>query len=169
MTTYYNRKLECQNCFIKITDKVFDYSTQNFGCSLCWPCQKGFCYIFETTSATPESISLYFALRRRGVPAELEYDDGFKRVDIAVPEAKVHIEVDGVQHNLDSQQAMRDLTRTLNSYKRGYCTLRIPNSLVKHNLKQTAEKITEFLVVSRDKKTKQYKPVNFAKLCNFKG
>jgi len=153
--------MECQNCFIKITNGVFDFSTQNFGWSLCMPCQDWFSDINKFTSATPESTNLYFALRRRGVPAILEKNDGFKTIDIAVPDAKVHIEVDGAHHNLDSQQAMRDLERTLHSYKRGYCTLRIPNSLVRHyNLEKTAGKITEYLVVSRDKKSKNTNHTN---------
>jgi very-short-patch-repair endonuclease len=94
---------------------------------------------------------LYFALKKRGVPAKLEKCDGFKTIDIAVPDAKVNIEVDGGHHNFSSIQAMSDLRRTLFSFKKGYATLRIPNSLAKFNLDEAAELITEFLIESRDR------------------
>lgn len=38
---------------------------------------------------------LYFSLREREVPAELEKFDGYKTIDIAVVEVKVNIEVAG--------------------------------------------------------------------------
>lgn len=150
--SYNNQQPDCCNCFDKIDERVFQYSNQNFGIALCRPCQDWFRGILACTSATDASISLYFALRLRGVPAELEKHDGFKTIDIAVPDAKVNIEVDGEHHNKNSQQAMRDLDRTLYAYKKGFLTLRIPNSLVKSNLDQAADKITEYLVVSRERK-----------------
>jgi very-short-patch-repair endonuclease len=118
-------------------------------------CQDWFRDILDFTTATDESINLYFALRARNVPAELEKNDGFKTIDIAVPEAKVYIEVDGGHHNLSAKQAMSDLNRTLHAYKKGYLTLRIPNSLVKHHLDEAADKITEYLAISRDRKKKR--------------
>jgi very-short-patch-repair endonuclease len=119
-------------------------------------CQDWLREIQEFTSATDESIALFFALTQRGVPAKLEKNDGFKTIDIAVPDAKVNIEVDGVQHNLSSYQALSDLKRTLHSYKKGYSTLRIPNSLVKTKLEDTADLITEFLIESRNRKKPRY-------------
>jgi len=156
MNNYYNRQTDCYNCFSKVDEKVFHYSNQTFGIILCKSCQEWFRSILDFTSATDEAIGLYFALKHRGVPAILEKNDGFKTIDIAVPDAKVNIEVDGRHHNFDACQALRDLERTLHSYRKGYSTLRIPNSLVKYYLNQAADKITEYLIVSRDKKFKQY-------------
>ncbi len=95
-------------------------------------------------------------LKRRGVPAELEKWDGKKTIDIAVVEAKVNIEVDGGQHNYNSNQALVDLQRTLYSFKKGYLTLRIPNSLIKRDIQKTADLITEFCVESRDQLDEEY-------------
>ena len=81
----------------------------------------------------------------RNVPAELEKYDGYKTIDIAVTDAKVNIEVDGAHHNYDHRQALADLQRTYFAFKKGYLTLRIPNSLVKSNLNDTADYITQFL------------------------
>lgn len=139
----YVRKNVCIECENSIDNNVFDYSISKYGIPLCRDCQDWFLEMRE--EATPESLVLYFALRLRGVPAELEKFDGFKTIDIAVVEAKVNIEVDGGQHSFNPKQALSDLRRTYYSFKKGYLTLRIPNSLVKHHLEETAELITEVL------------------------
>lgn len=149
--SYNIRHKDCSNCFEKLDERVFHYSIENYGIALCRTCQNWFRDILDFTSATDESINLYFALRSRRVPAILEKNDGFKTIDIAVPEAKVNIEVDGGHHSFNPQQALCDLGRTLYSFKRGYSTIRIPNSLIKYNLDQTADLLIEYLVVSRDK------------------
>ncbi|MCW3071121.1 MAG: hypothetical protein JWO44_1011 [Bacteroidetes bacterium] len=148
----YNQQTDCSQCEKCIDEKVHSYSVKHYGHSLCRKCQEWFKDILDYSTATEEAISLYFALRQRGVPAQLEKSDGFKTIDIAVPHAKVNIEVDGGHHNYNSKQAMSDLKRTLFSYKKGYSTLRIPNSLAKHDLNQAADLITEFLIESRKQK-----------------
>jgi len=44
--------------------------------------------------------------------------DGYKHIDIAIPEAKINIEIDGVHHNYNAQQALSDLKRTYYSFKK---------------------------------------------------
>ena len=85
----------------------------------------------------------------RDVPAELEKYDGFKHIDIAVTDAKVNIEVDGIHHNDDARQALADLQRTVHSMRKGYVTVRIPNSLVVQNVEKAADLVTEFLMEYR--------------------
>lgn len=121
---------------------------ENFELPLCIPCQDDF--KFKSQKASPLSIILYKQLKKRGVPAELEKWDGTKTIDIAVVDAKVNIEVDGSQHNFNAQQALSDLLRTLLAFKKGYLTLRVPNSLVKYDLEKTADLITEFLMESKE-------------------
>lgn len=104
----------------------------------------------ESTS-TLEAVQLYFALKERGVPAELEKYDGFKHIDIAITKAKVNIEVDGGHHNYNNRQALSDLKRTYHSFLKGYLTLRIPNSLVREHLEETADYLTDFLVENRER------------------
>jgi hypothetical protein len=148
----YNQNNTCLKCKEEIEEKVLNYSNDNFGHPLCRVCQEWLSDIKETTTATTESIDLFFALMKRNVPAILEKSDGYKTIDIAVPHAKVNIEVDGGHHIYNAKQAMSDLKRTLYSYEKGYSTLRIPNSLAKHDLDQAADLITKFLIVSRDSK-----------------
>lgn len=145
MGLYAMRGHSCLECGDPIDPNVYDYSCEHFHAALCRPCQDWLRNKQHET--TPETIELYFALLKRGVPAELEKFDGHKTIDIAVTVAKVNIEVDGGHHNYDHRQALADLQRTYYAFKKGYLTLRIPNSLVTNSLDDTAKYITEFLNV----------------------
>ena len=142
MAPYYDLCLEC-NCII--TNKVNNYSIQNYGVPLCIKHQEWIDKISNISSLF--AIRLYFDLKQRGVPAELEKYDKFKHIDIVVECAKLHIEVDGSQHNLDAKQALSDIKRTYYSLKDGYYTIRIPNCLTKemNYLLETANYITEII------------------------
>jgi very-short-patch-repair endonuclease len=94
---------------------------------------------------TPEAQILHKALKYKGVPSELEKWDGYKHIDIAIPEAKINIEIDGAQHNLDAEQALSDLKRTYHSFMKGFFTLRIPNSLIREHLDEITDIIVEIL------------------------
>ena len=75
----------------------------------------------------------------------LEKWDGYKHIDIAVPNADMNLEVDGSQHGSELKQAMSDLRRNLHSFKKGWITLHVPNCLVVYALDETAELIAEFI------------------------
>ncbi|MBU2612825.1 MAG: hypothetical protein KKB62_03835 [Nanoarchaeota archaeon] len=100
--------------------------------------------------STPRQRKLFYALKNQGVPARLEFNDGYKTIDIAVPDAMINIEVDGVPHNSFGKQALQDLKRTYHSIKNGYFTLRIPNSLIDPYFDETVDLIVEILNESRD-------------------
>lgn len=94
---------------------------------------------------TPEARKLHEALKERGVDNELEYDDGFKHVDICILSANLYIEVDGKYHNDLIDQWFRDLKRDLYSHNDGKSTIHIPNYYVEHHLDTVANIITEIL------------------------
>ncbi|MBU0906779.1 MAG: DUF559 domain-containing protein [Nanoarchaeota archaeon] len=96
---------------------------------------------------TKESKKLGRLLKEMGWKVEFEKWDGYKHIDIAIVEAKVNLEVDGLQHNQDYAQALADLQRTYHSFKKGYITLRIPNCLVKdeNSIYKTAHFVNNFL------------------------
>ncbi len=83
---------------------------------------------------TLETKTLFNALTKEGVVAELEHWDGHKHVDIFVPSAKLYIEVDGLTHFLRPQQIASDFIRDHYSDDDGFHTFRIPNAVVKENL-----------------------------------
>ena len=101
--------------------------------------------------ATPRARSIHDALRERGIPSFLELWDKHKHIDIAIPEYKINIEIDGEQHK-KPKQALADLKRTFYSYKAGYFTLRIPNSLVDKHFEECVDLIVEMVNVSKENK-----------------
>ena len=62
-------------------------------------------------------------------------------IDIAIVKAKLNLEIDGLQHNLNYNQAMSDISRTGHSLDKGYTTWHIPNIVVRKNLNKTADEI----------------------------
>jgi len=137
----------CNVCRESITLAEFNFSMKRFNRALCRNHQKN----NSEEKSTPEAKKLYSALRMAGVPAKLELHDGYKHIDIAVPKARVNIEVDGGHHNLNYKQALADLKRTYYSFKKGgYLTLRIPNSLIKNNFNETVDYIVKFLKESAE-------------------
>lgn len=135
----------CVECNDHLTSDVFQYSTKNFNVPLCISHQNWLRSIESTVQSTKEAVKLYFALKMRGIPAFLEKYDGYKTIDIAIPEVKVNIEVDGVHHNFNHKQAFADLQRTYHSFLKGYVTFRIPNVLIHEYLEDTADYLTEML------------------------
>ena len=151
--------MHCIECDCSIRGNVHYYSTQTFGFPLCREHQDW----VRNHEATEQAIVLYFLLKENGVPAELEKYDGYKSVDIVIEEAKVHIEVDGTHHNYNHNQALSDLKRTFHSFRKGYITLRIPNSLMYSKAEETADYITDFLELNLKRQSKRFSIMNLFK------
>jgi len=93
---------------------------------------------YSGKSETPEEAQLGNILRERGWNVRHQQWDGYKHIDIAIPEAKMNIEVDSSQHNLNSRQALSDQQRDYYSEQKGFKTIRVPNSLLRDE-KRTRE------------------------------
>jgi hypothetical protein len=83
-------------------------------------------YLIGESGATAQAVDLYLALKSRSFPVVLEYFDGYKHVDIALP-GKLNIEVNGLYHQVD-RQAMTDLTRSVYSLERKIPTIIVSNA-----------------------------------------
>jgi len=138
----------CLHCNCHIDEKVQKSSIASFGFQLCFICQHS---LKISNKANAEAIKLYLSLKKREVPAELEKFDGHKTIDIAVSDARVNIEVDGTPHNSNYNQAFSDLKQNCYSFQPGFFTLRIPTSLIREYLEDTADYVTEFLRMNKSK------------------
>ncbi len=147
--------MECSSCDDYISKKERDYSIKNHGRPLCRDCQEDYNplkqkYQKKKGTSTPEAKKLYETLIKMGIPAKLEQWDGYKSIDIAIPEFKINIEVDGMHHSYNKKQALSDLKRTFHSFKKGYTTIRIPNPLIKEDLYETAKYIKKLIYSSAE-------------------
>ena len=92
---------------------------------------------------TTEAEALKRALEDRGVKVYVELHDGFKTIDLALPRAKINVEVDGIQHLTDPKQIIADLGRGYYSHKNGYDTMHIPNEMIRLHLDLIADALAE--------------------------
>lgn len=92
---------------------------------------------------TTEAEILKGALEDRGVKVYVELHDGFKTIDLAIPRAKINIEVDGIQHLTDPKQILSDLSRGFYSHKNGYDTMHIQNEMIRTHLDDIAGALAE--------------------------
>ena len=100
---------------------------------------------------TTEADELKSALEDRGVRVLVELHDGYKHVDLAVPKAKINIEVDGIQHLTNPHQILADLNRGYYSHKNGYNTMHIPNEMLRTHLKEISDALAEAIKIRERK------------------
>lgn len=140
---YPRLELTCFNCDADMPALAFFNAQEIRGYKLCHNCYNTLHP--KMASVSDEALALYFSLRKKGIDAELEKFDGFKKVDIAIESVKLYIEVDGDHHYTDHKQAIRDLQRTFHSLKDDYITIRIPNALIEEDLGQSCSYLTEMV------------------------
>ena len=93
--------------------------------------------------ATSHEQSLYDALIKRGVKAELSYNDGHKTVDIALLSARIYIEVDDLRHFTNPDQIIRDFKRSHFSDGDDYDTFYVTNQIIDHYVDDVADALVE--------------------------
>lgn len=98
--------------------------------------------------STQQAKALCNALENRGIKVIPEHWDGHKHIDIYIPQAKIYIEVDGLQHLTNSNQMLADFKREFYSTKEGFYTLHIPNGVLMKDLDQIADAIA--ILVKKD-------------------
>lgn len=92
---------------------------------------------------TPEEKLLKKALENLGVFVMSQVPDGYKHIDLAIPAAKINIEVDGPKHLTNAHQIVSDLMRSHYSDDLGYYTIHIPNEYIHSDLDKIAKALAE--------------------------
>ncbi|MFA6017309.1 MAG: DUF559 domain-containing protein [Patescibacteria group bacterium] len=101
---------------------------------------------------TSQAKKLQEALESRGVKVEREHSDGHKHIDIFLSEARMAIEVDGLQHVSDPEQIITDFQREHYSGLNNIDTLHLANSVIDNHLEEIANAITEVVRKRREQK-----------------
>lgn len=105
--------------------------------------QGGIEIITKSPLPTKEANDLIEALKKHGIHVYRELYDGHKHIDIAIPKAKINVEVDGIHHLTNPKQIVADLNRGYYSHKNGYQTIHIPNEMIRMYLKEISEALAE--------------------------
>lgn len=117
-----------------------------FSTELCEQHQQRLSRLMKRNNTPLEAIRLYYGLKQAGVSPMLEWWDGTKSVHIAFSRIKLNIEVDTKYEMLSHDEALTALEETMCSFKNGFTTIRIPQSLIKHYLKDTVQNILGIIV-----------------------
>lgn len=90
---------------------------------------------------TKHTMLLVDALRKRGIQLETEHWDGFKHIDIYIPQDKIYIEIDGEPHYTKPDKIISDFNRDYFSFKEGFFTKHITNEAIERHLEEIADAI----------------------------
>jgi very-short-patch-repair endonuclease len=93
--------------------------------------------------STEEEKKLKKALEDLGVFVLSQISDRHKHIDLAIPSAKINIEVDGPKHLTNANQIVSDLLRSHYSDDLGYFTIHIPNDYINSDLEKIAKALEE--------------------------
>jgi len=91
--------------------------------------------------STTQTLKLAEELNKRGIKTELEHWDGHKHVDIYLPDVRLNIEVNGLQHYINPAQIIADFNRVHYSDETKCPTLSITNQLIETHLQEIANAI----------------------------
>lgn len=94
---------------------------------------------------TEQVKRLHDMLRDKGVNSICEYSDGHKHVDLAILDAQIYIEVDGLYHYTNPDQIERDFKRTRHSDDDNFDTIHIPNIIIKDHCLEFANAIKDLV------------------------
>ncbi len=131
--------MRCLECRLPISWGVHEFSQGIYGHSLCMRDQ----FLLEESGASAHIIDLYLALKQRNFPVVLEYFDGYKQVDLALP-GKLYIEING-SYNLERFRVMPDLTSYTYSSEKNIPTIIIPKTSLenKRSFVHTVEELSK--------------------------
>jgi very-short-patch-repair endonuclease len=99
--------------------------------------------VVNNHTPTKQARMLYEALREKGVNAQLEYSDGHKTVDIAILDAHIYIEVDGIQHFTDPEHIMKDFKRSHFSDGDDFNTFHVTNQIIDRYLNEVVDALVK--------------------------
>ncbi|WP_297795008.1 hypothetical protein [uncultured Eudoraea sp.] len=133
--------MTCLECKKELSYMDHRMSMESYGVELCARHRERMDKLIRQNNTPIEAIRLYYGLKEAGVNPMLEWWDGKKSVDIAFSRVKLNIEIDTEYHMLTHDQAINDLEETMHSFQDGFTTIRIPNMLIKHYLKETVNNI----------------------------
>lgn len=133
--------MTCLECKKELSYMDHKMSMESYGVELCSRHRERMDKLIRQNNTPIEAIMLYYGLKEAGVNPMLEWWDGKKSVDIAFSRVKLNIEIDTEYHMLTHDQAINDLEETMHSFQNGFTTIRIPNMLIKHYLKETVDNI----------------------------
>ncbi len=116
----------CLECGQPISRGVHEFSKRLYGYSLCMKDQ----YLIGESGASARVVDLYLALKSVNFPLVLEYFDGHKHINIALP-GKLYIEIYGPDQH-EQGQVMKNLMGSVDILEKKIPTILISNVMLEN-------------------------------------
>lgn len=133
--------MNCIECQHTLNDHDLNEALVSYRVPLCTKHKERLDGLIEKHGTPIEAIQLYYGLKQANVKPMLEWWNGKRSVDIAISRAKLNIIIDTEYEQMTHQEAMHDLEDTMHSFKNGFTTIRIPQSLIEHYLLETIQNV----------------------------
>jgi len=133
--------MTCLECNKELSYIDHRASMESLGVELCNRHKNRIEKLIKTNNTSVAAVQLYYSLKEVGESPMLEWWDGNKYVDLAFSRVKLNIEIDDRYEKLTDDQAITHLQETMQSFKNGFTTIKIPHTLIKHHLKETVQNI----------------------------
>ena len=133
--------MTCLECNKELSYMDHRESMESLGVELCSKHKKRIDKLIKSNNTPIAAVMLYYELKAQGESPMLEWWDGNKFVDLAFSRVKLNIEIDDQYEKLTDVQAIDHLQEVMQSFKNGFTTIRIPDTLIKSHLKDTVQNI----------------------------
>jgi hypothetical protein len=118
----------CLECGLPVSEGLYTFSQHVYGHSLCMRDL----YVLEESGIQARVIDLYLALKSRKFPLELGHFDGYRRVDMAIPDT-LYIEITGSGQD-EFQEILSELMGTSEGSPRNIPSVVIPAEMLEKPL-----------------------------------
>lgn len=133
--------MSCLECNRPLNYLDHRQSMERFKAALCESHFKRVDRLIRQQGIPEAAVVLYYGLKEAGIPSMLAWWDGKKTVDLAISRVKLNIEIDRGHKPLTAEQAICELESTMEAFKNGFTTIRIPELLIRYHLQDTIENI----------------------------
>lgn len=137
--------MKCLECNARLSYLDHRNAIERFGFELCPTHLERMERLLRQKNLPPETVTLYYGLKEAGIPSMLAWWDGAQTIDLAISRVKLNINIEKEQELLDPDDIVRSLgDRRLDSYD-GFTNIRIPQSLIRKDLRRTVENIAAII------------------------
>lgn len=133
--------MKCIECQKKPSEHELNEALVSYQVPLCTKHKDRIDGLIEKHRTPIEAIQLYYGLKQANVRPMLEWWNGKRSVDIAISRAKLNIIIDTEYDRMTHEEAMHDLEDIMHSFKNGFTTIRIPQTLIQHYLLETIQNV----------------------------
>ena len=133
--------MTCLECNTPLSYLDHRKAIERFGFELCPAHRERMERLLRQKDLPSETVILYYGLKEAGIPSMLAWWDGKQTIDLAISRVKLNISIEKEQELLNPEDILQSLLDGMVDYHDGFTHIRIPQSLIRKDLRRTVENI----------------------------